>query len=199
MRFLVVYAHPLEGSFQSALHRRVVNTLTGAGHEVDDCDLYAERFQPVLGAQERSAYHDVDANRGFAPRDVERLLRCQGLVLVFPAWWFGMPAILKGWFDRVWVPGVAFELQDGRTRPLLHHIVRFAVVTTYGSPWWLIKLMGDPNRRVLRRGICPLLARGVRTLWLASYNMDVADAASRNQFLQKVERRMQTLGGPELR
>jgi putative NADPH-quinone reductase len=193
MRFLVVYAHPVEDSFQSALHRRVVRTLIDAGHDVDDCDLYAEGFQPVLSSEERRAYHDADANRGFARRDIERLLGCQGLVLVFPAWWFGMPAILKGYFDRVWLPGVAFALADGQTRPLLHDIVRFAVVTTYGSPWWLIKLMGDPNRRVLMRGIRQLLSRNVRTLWLAKYNMDFADETSCSRFLAKVEQRMRTL------
>jgi NAD(P)H dehydrogenase (quinone) len=191
MRFLVVYAHPVEESFQSALHRRIVKTLTEAGHEVDDCDLYAEGFQPVLTRGERRAYHDADANREFATGEIRRLLRCQGLVLVFPTWWFGMPAILKGWFDRVWLPGVAFDLADGRTRPLLHHIERFSVVTTYGSPWWVIKLMGDPNRRVLMRGMRPLLCRA-RMLWLAKYNMDFADEAARDRFLKRVERRMRT-------
>jgi len=190
MRFLVVYAHPAEESFQSALHRRVVKTLTEAGHEVDDCDLYAEGFQPVLSREERRAYHNAGANRGFVPGEIGRLLRCQGLVLVFPAWWFGMPAILKGWFDRVWLPGVAFDLADGRTRPLLHHIVRFSVVTTYGSPWWAIKLMGDPNRRVLMGGVRQLLSRSARVLWLAKYNMDFADEAARNRFLKRVEQRM---------
>jgi NAD(P)H dehydrogenase (quinone) len=194
MRFLIVYAHPLNDSFHAALHRQVVETLTGAGHEVDDCDLYAEGFQPVLSAEERRAYHDAEANGGFAPRDIERLRRCQGLVLVFPAWWFGMPAILKGWFDRVWLPGVAFALADGQTRPLLHNIVRFAVVTTYGSPWWVIRLMmGDPSRRVLMRGIRILLSRHVRTLWLAKYDMDSADAASRSRFLHKVGQQMRRL------
>jgi NAD(P)H dehydrogenase (quinone) len=196
MRFLIVYAHPLNDSFHAALHRRVVETLTGAGHDVDDCDLYAEGFQPVLSAEERRAYHDTDANRGFAPRDIERLRRCQGLVLVFPTWWFGMPAILKGWFDRVWLPGVAFALADGQTRPLLHGIERFAVVTTYGSPWWVIKLMGDPNRRVLMgrlAGIRQLMARTARTRWLAMYNMDAAGPASCARFLREVERRMRTL------
>jgi NAD(P)H dehydrogenase (quinone) len=196
MRFLVVYAHPVEDSFQSALHRRVVAALTGAGHEVDDCDLYAEGFQPVLSREERRAYHHADANRGFATKDIERLRRCQGLVLVFPTWWFGMPAILKGWFDRVWIPGVAFELADGQTRPLLHNIVRFSVVTSYGSPWWVVKLMGDPNRRVLMAGIGgirQLLSRNARTLWLAKYNMDFADEASCSRFLEKVERGMRTL------
>jgi NAD(P)H dehydrogenase (quinone) len=194
MRFLVVYAHPLDDSFHSALHRQVVRALNDAGHEVDDCDLYAEGFQPVLSAEERRAYHDAGANGGFAPREIERLRRCQGLVLVFPTWWFGMPAILKGWFDRVWLPGVAFALAGGQTRPLLHQIERFAVVTTYGSPWWVIRLMlGDPNRRVLMRGIRILMSRGVRTRWFAKYDMDDADPASCSRFLHKVGRGMRGL------
>jgi NAD(P)H dehydrogenase (quinone) len=193
MRFLVVYAHPVEDSFHAALHRRVTGALADAGHEVDDCDLYAEGFQPVLSREERRAYHDAEANRGFARMDIERLLGCQGLVLVFPTWWFGMPAILKGYFDRVWLPGVAFALADGQTRPLLHNIVRFSVVTTYGSPWWLIKLMGDPNRRVLMGGIRQLMARNASTLWLAKYNMDFADETSRGRFMTKVVQRMRSL------
>jgi putative NADPH-quinone reductase len=193
MRFLVVYAHPLNDSFQSALHRRVVQTLIEAGHEVDDCDLYAEGFSPALGPEERRAYHDIGVNRNFVSKDIERLLRCQGLVLVFPTWWFGMPAILKGYFDRVWLPGVAFELKGGQTRPLLNNITRFSVVTTYGSPWWLIKLMGDPNRKVLMHGIRALLSRHVRARWFAHYDMDFTTPASRERFLKKVERGMRTL------
>ena len=116
MRFLVVYAHPVEDSFHAALHRQVVTTLTSAGHEVDDCDLYAEGFQPVLSREERRAYHNTDTNGAFAPREIERLRRCQGLVLVFPTWWFGMPAILKGWVDRVFAMGRVYggkQLYEG--------------------------------------------------------------------------------------
>jgi putative NADPH-quinone reductase len=193
MRFLVVYAHPVQDSFQSVLHRQVVKALVEAGHEVDDCDLYAEGFQPVLTGEERSAYHTANTNRRFANADIERLLRCQGLVLVFPTWWYGMPAILKGYFDRVWLPGVAFEVVEGRTRPLLRNVVRFAVVTTYGSPWWLNKLIGDPSRRVFTHGICHLFAPSVRMLWLAKYGMDFIDDASRGRFLKKVEQRMRRL------
>ena len=159
MRFLVIYAHPAADSFQFALHRRVVKTLAEAGHDVDDCDLYAEGFQPVLNRDEWRVYRDTSANRGFADKEIGRILKCQGLVFIFPTWWYGMPAILKGYIERVWVPGVAFEVVGGRTRPLLQNIVRFSVVTTYGSPWWLNKLMGDPNRRVFIRGIRNLFSR----------------------------------------
>jgi NAD(P)H dehydrogenase (quinone) len=192
MRFLVVYAHPVQDSFVSALHRCVVTALTEAGHTIDDCDLYAEGFQPVLTREERLAYHNTGANRGHVPKEIERLLSCDGLVLVFPTWWYGMPAMLKGYIDRVWLPGVAFELVNGQTRPLLHNIVRFAVVTTYGSPWWLNKLMGNPNRSIFMRGFRHLFARNVRTLWLAQYGMDAVDASTREQFLRKVGERLRT-------
>jgi hypothetical protein len=66
------------------------------------------------------------------------------------------------------------------------------VVTTYGSPWWLNKLMGDPNRRVFIRGIRNLFCRDVCTLWLAKYGMDIIDHVSREQFLKKVERRLRS-------
>jgi NAD(P)H dehydrogenase (quinone) len=83
--------------------------LTGRGHQVDDLDLYAERFEPVLTLTEREGYFEVGANLSSVERYVERLCAAEALVLCFPTWWYGMPAILKGWFDRVWLPGVAFS------------------------------------------------------------------------------------------
>lgn len=193
MRFLVIYAHPAEDSFQSALHRCVVTALTDAGHEVDNCDLYAESFQPVLTRAERHDYHDGRANRAPVQKDIERLLKCQGLVFVFPTWWYGLPAILKGYFDRVWLPGVAFDIAGSRSIPRLTHIARLGVVTTYGSPWWLNSLyIGNINRRLLLRGIRRLLSPQVRTLWLAQYGVDYVSADVRERFLKKVESRLRS-------
>src|SRR5205085_5112672 len=123
-RFLVIYAHPVPDSYVGALRRCVTQALTQAGHEVDDCDLYAEAFDPVMSREERAVYHDVTRNRPADDTHVSRLLRAEGLVFVFPTWWYGIPAILKGYLDRVWLPGVAFEVDNGRTRPLLRHITR---------------------------------------------------------------------------
>jgi NAD(P)H dehydrogenase (quinone) len=191
MRFLVIYAHPVGDSFQSALHRRVVDTLTIAGHKVDDCDLYAENFQPVLTADERRAYHSSTPETASVAREIERLRRAEGLVFMFPTWWFGMPAILKGYIDRVWVPGVAFELRNGQTMPLLHQIRRFAVVTTYGSPWWLNRFVfRDPNRHAMMQGLRYLLPRRARTSWLALYGMDNRTDSARRKFLHRVEQRV---------
>jgi putative NADPH-quinone reductase len=194
MRFLVIYAHPNPTSFGSALYACVLGALEEAGHEVETLDLYADHFQPVLSTVEWKSYHDLNADRGDVKRKIDQLLRCEGLIFVFPTWWYGMPAILKGYLDRVWLPGIAFEMAGGRTRPLLGHIVRFAVVTTYGSPWWLNRFVfGDPNRKVFMRGLRHLISPTARTLWLAQYGMDLAGVPRREKFLRTVGRRLKQL------
>ncbi|HSF64490.1 MAG TPA: NAD(P)H-dependent oxidoreductase, partial [Paracoccaceae bacterium] len=128
-RALVLFAHPCAESFSASLHGCVVDTLRGRGWDVDDCDLNAEGFSPVLTADERRAYHDTDANLAPVAGYVERLRAAEALVLVFPVWNFGFPAILKGFFDRVFLPGVSFRLEDGRVRPNLTRVRRLAAVT----------------------------------------------------------------------
>lgn len=194
MRVLVVYAHPLPDSFAAAVHRTIVTVLRRNGHQVDDCDLYAEDFDPVLTADERRAYNTDDPNLSEVADHVARLEAADALVLCFPTWWYGMPAILKGWFDRVWANKVAFELPPGggAIRPALHNIKKFAVVTTYGSPWWLVKLvLRDPVRAVLLGGLRRLCARDVRKHYLALYNIDGVDRAACIRFLNRVDRAFQ--------
>src|SRR5258706_7516440 len=163
MRVLVVYAHPLSNSFAAALRDAVVARLRDGGHEVDHCDLYAEGFDPVLTAPERRAYNTAHPDLTAVEPYVARLQAAEALVLCFPTWWYGMPAILKGWFDRVLATGVAFTLPEGggAIRPALQNIRELAVVTTYGSPWWLMKLvLRDPGRAGLIGGLPRVWARG---------------------------------------
>jgi NAD(P)H dehydrogenase (quinone) len=192
MKVLVVYAHPVEDSFAAALRNEVVMALKARGHEVDLCDLYAEGFDPVLSREERIAYRSVAENRRAVAKDVERLQRAEGLILVFPSWWYGMPAILKGWFDRTWLPGVAFDLGPGAIKPLLGNLRLFGVVTTTGAPWWFTMLyMGNPNRKVLMRGLARLLPRRkVERFWLALYGIDQSTPGQRQRFLNRVRQRV---------
>ncbi len=192
MKVLVVYAHPVEDSFAAALRNEVVMALKARGHEVDLCDLYAEGFDPVLSRDERIAYRSVPENRRAIATDVARLQRADGLILVFPSWWYGMPAILKGWFDRIWLPGVAFDFGPGAIRPLLHNLRLFGVVTTTGAPWWFTRLyLGNPSRKVLMRGLARLLpARGIERFWLAHYGIDQSTPGQRQRFLNRVRARV---------
>jgi len=193
VKILVVFSHPVAESFARSLLDRCVADLRGAGHEVLVKDLYAEGFQPVLSAQERRDYEDVPHNRQAIADEVAALEDVRGLLLVYPTWWYGMPAMLKGWFDRVWIPGVAFGLdpQRGISIHRLSRIDRLMVVTTYGAPRWFIRLrMGDPGRKVVMRGMKPLLARGCRSAWSALYAMDRATPERRRDFMEAVSRKL---------
>jgi NAD(P)H dehydrogenase (quinone) len=193
MRILVLYANPDPESYGAALHRRVVDTLHRAGHSIDDCDLYAERFDPVLSREERQTYLDVPANRRPVEDYVRRLEQAEGLVLVFPVWNFGFPAILKGFLDRVFLPGVSFRLEDGLTQPNLTHLKCLVAVTTYGAPWWRATLVGDPPRKVVMRVLRVLVAPGARRRYLALHDMNRQTEEGRAAFLRKIERTLAAL------
>ena len=114
MRVLVLFAHPVETSFAAALHAKAVEALRARGHEVDDCDLNAEGFDPVMTRQDRIEYYDLTVNRRRVAPYVDRLLAADALVFSFPVWNMGFPAILKGFVDKVFLPGVSFDLREGR-------------------------------------------------------------------------------------
>ncbi|TVR50682.1 MAG: flavodoxin family protein [Rhodobacteraceae bacterium] len=188
-RALVLFAHPCPESFSAALHARVVETLSARGWEVDDCDLNREGFSPVLTEAERRGYHDVGRNLGPVQPYVDRLLAAQALVLVFPVWNFGYPAILKGFFDRVFLPGVSFRLEQGKVRPNLTHIRKLAAVTTYGGTRMRAILAGDPPRHVVKRALWHV-TRPEKLRYMALYDMNRADDAARAGFLDRVGREM---------
>jgi NAD(P)H dehydrogenase (quinone) len=190
MRVLVLFAHPVETSFVATLHRAAVDSLRQAGHEVDDCDLYAEGFDPVLSRQERIDYHDLDINRRRVDSYVERVLRAEALVLIHPVWNFGYPAILKGFFDRVFLPGVSFHLQNGQVSPNLQNIRKLGAVVTYGGNRMRALLMGDPPRRVLKRVVRACIHPLARTRYLALYDMNRNDDKARKAFLDRVRKEM---------
>ncbi len=189
MRVLVLFANPVETSFGAALHRQIVDSLRSRGHEVDDCDLNAEGFNPLTSRQERIEYHDPALNRASVAPYVDRLLAAQALVLVFPVWNYGFPAILKGFIDKVFLPGVSFDLgPDGsyRTRP--SKVTKLAAVCTYGGNRWRTMLMGDPPRKVVKRSLRSLFGLGATCQYLAHYDMDHTTPERRAGFLAEVKR-----------
>ncbi|MEM1428210.1 MAG: NAD(P)H-dependent oxidoreductase [Pseudomonadota bacterium] len=189
-RALVLFAHPCPESFSAALHAKVVSTLDARGWSVDDCDLYAEDFAPALTEAERRGYHEVGLNLAPVAGYVERLRAADALVLVFPVWNFGYPAILKGFLDRVFLPGVSFRLEDGFVKPNLTHIRRLAAVTTYGGTRLRALMVGDPPRRCVTRAVWHV-CRPRKMRYLALYDMNRASDAKRAAFLDRVGREME--------
>jgi len=190
MNILVLYAHPVETSFNAGLHRMIVERLTAAGHTVDDCDLYAEGFDPRLTRTERLGYHDARGADDAAAPYVERLLRAEALVLSYPVWNFGFPAMLKGFLDRVFLPGVSFRLVDGKVQPSLHNIRKLAAITTYGGSRFRAILMGDPPRKLVNRMLRATIKPGASVSYLAHYSMNLSTDDTRKAFMAKVAARM---------
>ena len=189
MRVLVVYAHPLKTSFVSALHARVVETLHGGGHEVDDLDLYAEGFDPVLPAEQMRVYVDPTRNALTVASHVERLRAADALALVYPVWFDGLPAILQGYFQRVFLPGVATWIDErGLFHANLQTIRRIGAVAAYGERVSNVNAKQDPPRRFVRDNIGVLAAPGGPFEYLAVYGMDFSTAPRREAFLRRVTR-----------
>ena len=125
------------------------------------------------------------------PGHVARIERAEGLVFVFPTWFFGLPAMLKGWFDRAWLPGVAFDIpkHGGVARTRLRRIRFLAAVTTTGLPWIVLQTLGYPGQRVIKRGVRVGLALRCKQIWMSLHSVETSTLAQRERFLAKVETR----------
>ncbi len=177
MRCLVVLAHPLPDSLNARFARHVVKALQGLGHEARFADLYAEGFDPVLRAEERQSYYQDAFDDQAGLRDVEML------VLVFPTWWFGLPAILKGWIDRSFLPGVAYDHASDlkALTPKLAGLKQVLAITTLGSPAWIDRLvLRRPVHRALKWGLVKACAPKARFQMLSLYGAEkVGDEKAR--------------------
>lgn len=196
MRILLVYTHPVAESFTAAVRDAALAGLARAGHEVRVTDLYAENFDPRLSREDRLAYHDPSINTRLVAKHVADIQWAEGLVFVFPTWNNGLPAMLKGWFDRVWLPEISFHLKKGGARqfvPKLTNIRLMAGITTGGAPRWLTWAVGHTARRMLLRGMRGQCHPTCRTMWLAHYRIDSSTPESRARYLAKVEARMAAL------
>jgi putative NADPH-quinone reductase len=193
----VVYCHPDPQSFTAAVRDRVISTLESSGHSVRVADLYGSGFDPALSRRELAQHglpvesKDADSVAALAD-DVDALTWCDTLILVYPTWWSGQPAMLTGWLDRVLMCGVAWEPPRRGTRihGRLKNIRRVVAVTTHGSRRVINMLEGETGKRVMGRAVRALCHPLARTTWLALYDIDRSTGAQRAGFLDRVERRL---------
>jgi putative NADPH-quinone reductase len=196
MRCLVVHAHPDPDSYSAALRQRVVSGLTTAGHDVELIDLYAlhaQGYDPCLNEAEHVDYLTIgdDHPDPMVAGHIEQLRWAEALIFVYPTWWAGLPAILKGWLDRTFLPGVSFTLSGpaGKetVRPGLTNVGHVVGVTTYGSGRLEVALLGDAGRRTITRSVRLVCGRRCRTSWFGLNRLDTADDRARADFLDRVE------------
>ena len=195
MRVLLILAHPNTDSFNHAIAARAQTALLAAGHTVDLLDLYALGVSAAMSADEHRAYHSpsplIDPT---ITAHTELVKAAQAMVFVYPTWWSAQPAILKGWLERVMVPGVGFKFNaKGKVRPGLTHVKRIVGISTYGSPRTYVRFVNDNGRRTLMRAMRLNTSLRTRTKWLGLYAIDTATVAQREAFLARVDTTMRSL------
>lgn len=172
MRVLLVVAHPLPDSLCSRLAAFAERQFEYAGCHIDRLNLYEDDFCPVMTPDERRSYGQKLSEPDVLANYKSRLLLADIVVIVFPTWWFSMPAILKGWLDRVWSPGTAFD-PGPPMKPLLDSLKACLVITTLGAPAWVDYLiMRRPVACVLRRGLLRACAPQSAFQILSFYNSE---------------------------
>jgi NAD(P)H dehydrogenase (quinone) len=132
MNFLVIYAHPNPGSFSHAILEKTVEELTSQNHIVNVRDLYALNFDPVLKPADFTR-----SKSGNVPEDIrieqEFITKADVFILVYPVWWGGMPAILKGYIDRTFLHGFAFVYNETEKKGLFAG-KKALILNTHGTP-----------------------------------------------------------------
>lgn len=191
MRTLVVTCHPLRDSFTVAVAERAISALRERGDELRVTDLYAERFDPLFTAAERERHLEPGPDPAVA-HHADDLKWCERLVLVYPTWWSGQPAMMKGWIDRVWVRDVAFDLppESNRVHARLRNVRRLVAITTHGSSKFVNAVEGEVGKRTVTRTLRAVCHPLARTTWIAMYGVDTATDSQRRAFLDRVERKL---------
>ncbi len=172
---LVVTAHPLRDSLCGLFTEQVVGSLNALGYDVTVENLYANQFDPVLSIDERTTYYNKEYDSSAVSAEIERLVNADALVLIFPTWWFGFPALLKGWFDRVWAPTVAYDhaTDFGPIQPRLINLKKAFAITTLGAPWWVDYLiLWRPVKRTLRFALLGACTNKCKLKFLSFYQCE---------------------------
>jgi NAD(P)H dehydrogenase (quinone) len=194
MRVLYLYSQPLADSYHAGIRAPALNALKTAGHSIDLLDLYAESFQPVLTEDERRHYFESPRNQVGLEGYVARLRSAEALVVQFPTWCFGPPAMLKGFFDRLMIPGVAYDMSGSAgARPTLVNIRKIVGIVTYGQTWTAAFWMGDPPRKTVTRFLPWFTVGKAKTEVYALYGVDNSTDAQRRAFIARVEKAMRRM------
>jgi putative NADPH-quinone reductase len=197
MKVAVVFNHPYEGSFCNAILRTVVNSLRTAGHETDILHLDNEGFNPVMTAADLQGFvkgAPVD------PKVIEyrrRLEQADHLIIIFPIWWELMPAMMKGFIDKVIFPGVAYDYdRSGRfpkMKPRLPRLKGITLITTMNSASLVYRLVfGNAIKKALFAGTFWKMGYGNRK-WINYGMVKFVSEEKRKKWLSQLDQRFRQL------
>ncbi|MBZ4188428.1 NAD(P)H-dependent oxidoreductase [Niabella beijingensis] len=189
MKVVIVFNHPYEGSYCTAILTAVMAGLKTAQHEVDLIHLDKEGFNPVMTTADLLAFKN---RQPVDPKVIEykqRLEHADHLIFIFPIWWELMPALTKGFIDRVIFPGVAYDYTPSGygMKPLLKNIKGITVITTMNTPGFLYRLVfGNAVRKAVITGTFWKM-RYPNRKWINLSGVKQASGKKRNKWLRKLE------------
>lgn len=186
MKYLIVVAHPLQESIAHRSAQLAAETLAHRGHEVTLLDLYLEHFDPVLSADDLRAFRTGEYDKKISALH-QLVQEAQGLILCFPTWWHGPPAIMRGFFEKIFVPEVGYAISKGGLRPLLTGLTHIDVLTSYNSPWWLVRVLNmSADRSSIIRGLRLACAPQAKVAWRALYRVNRRKPDDIRKHMEKV-------------
>ena len=191
MRVAIVFNHPYEGSYCNAILDAVKRGLNRAGHEIDVIHLDQDKFNPVMTAEDLLAFRNKKSIDSQALDYIQRIKAADHLVFIFPIWWELMPALMKGFIDKVIFPGETYDYTKSGYGmiTLLDHLQSATVITTMNTPAIMYKFMyGNAIKKSLIRGT--LKKSGIKNVkWLSLNMVKASSSEKRAKWLEKIEKR----------
>ncbi|WP_300561958.1 NAD(P)H-dependent oxidoreductase [Companilactobacillus sp.] len=189
MNTLVVYCHPYEGSFCHAILQHLELGAKNAGKQLDVIDLYKDNFNPVMSGRDLLGFVKHQAVDDQAIEYADKLKKADHLILVFPIWWELMPAMMKGFIDKVIFPGQTYEYTKSGLGMIssLPNLKSTTVITTMNTPKLLYKFRyGNAVKKALINGT--LKKGGFKHVKWRSFNMvKMVSDKKRGSWLNSVE------------
>ncbi len=182
MKSLIIYAHPWDGSFNHSILERIMDKLKDKGNKVDLIDLNKDGFDPVMNVNDLQLFSKGEYADPLAENYVKRLLDADELIFIFPIWWYGEPAILKGFYDKVFLKGHTYKEENRQLVGLLK-THKATIITTATIDKKVFSYLGDPIQNVLANGI--LKTVGINNFtWI--HCPTVYDNEARELFVSKI-------------
>jgi len=197
MKVVIIFNHPYDGSFCNAILQSITKGLTKSNHRIDLIHLDKDNFNPVMTAGDLKAFRD---KKPIDPKVVEysdKIKNADHLIFIFPIWWELMPAMTKGFVDKVIFPGVAYDYKNTSNtlmKPLWANLKGVTMITTMNTPNWLYWLLfGNAIKKAMIMGTFWKI--GIKNRKWISYNQVKAVSADRRKkWLSKLEFKFSTFG-----
>ncbi|MDO5105888.1 NAD(P)H-dependent oxidoreductase [Capnocytophaga sp.] len=186
---IVIYAHPYEKSFNYAILQETEKILKNRGGAYRTIDLYAEKFNPVYSKEELALFSKGEALDPQVLRYQQYLKQAKRLIFIFPIWWGNVPAIVKGFFDKVFLKTLAYEeTKLGTLKGKLTNIEQAFIITTATAPTFYLKFFsGDAIRKIVINHT--LKSVGVKKgKWLNCGAANKITDEKRQKFLKKISK-----------